>query len=53
MVKRSSKPLRVNVCWEINEERRCETLSKEQAYALRKDVEEDGGIIFWFQPVED
>jgi len=52
-MRRSSRPLRVNVCWEINKERRCETLSKEEAYTLRKDVEKDGGIIFWFQPLDD
>jgi hypothetical protein len=52
-MKRSSKPLRVNVCWEIDKERRCETLSKEQAYALRKEMEKQGGLIFWFQPLDD
>jgi len=52
-MRRSSRPLRVNVCWEIDKERRCETLSKEQAYTLRKDVEKEGGIIFWFQPLDD
>ena len=52
-MKRSSRPLRVNVCWELKKERRCETLSKDEAYALRKDIEKEGGLIFWFQPLDD
>lgn len=50
---KKDKSIRVNICWELKKERRCETLSKEQAYALRKDVEKEGGLIFWFQPLDD
>tara|TARA_S200002703_G_scaffold147519_1_gene143410 strand:+ start:1987 stop:2142 length:156 start_codon:yes stop_codon:yes gene_type:complete len=50
---KKDKLLRVNVCWEINKERRCETLSKDQAYALRKSIQKENGTIFWFQPLDD
>jgi hypothetical protein len=44
---------RVNVCWEINKERYCKTLSKDEAYALKKEMREAGGVVFWFQPLDD
>jgi len=44
---------RVNVCWEIGKERKCETMSKEDAYALRDWLDENNGFCFWFQALED
>lgn len=44
---------RVNICWEIGEERHCKTLSKDEAYALKKEMREAGGVVFWFQPLDD
>jgi hypothetical protein len=44
---------RVNICWEYEEERYCKTLSKDEAYALKKEMKEKEGVVFWFQPLED
>jgi len=44
---------RINVCWEVNKERKCETMSKEEAYALRTWLEENDGFCFWFQALEN
>jgi hypothetical protein len=44
---------RINVCWEVHEERKCETMSKEEAYALRTWLEENDGFCFWFQALEN
>lgn len=49
-VKRDPK-IRVNICWEVGEEKKCVTLSKEEAYATRDWAEREGGVVFWFQPV--
>lgn len=50
---KNEKPIRVNICWELNKERKCETLEKDHAYATRKYIEENDGVVFWFQPLED
>lgn len=50
---KKEKPIRVNICWELNKERKCETLEKSHAYATRDYVEENDGVVFWFQPLED
>jgi hypothetical protein len=41
----------VNVCWAVNDEKKCVTMPKEEAYATRRWVEDNGGVIFWFDPV--
>jgi hypothetical protein len=41
--------IRVNICWEVKDEKKCVTLSKEQAYATRDWVEQRGGCVYWFQ----
>jgi len=43
---------RVNVCWEYKGERVCRTLSKDEAYALKKEMREKGGVVFWFDPID-
>ena len=48
-----NKPIRVNICWELNEERKCETLEKNHAYATRRYVEDNEGVVFWFQPLDN
>jgi hypothetical protein len=45
--------VRVNMCWEVGDEKKCATLNKEEAYATRKWVEENDGIVFWFQALPD
>jgi len=50
---KKTKPIKVNICWELNNERKCETMSQDQAYATRKYCEKNNGVVFWFQPLED
>ena len=50
---KTSKPIRVNICWELGEERHCKTMTKDEAYATRKHVEDNGGVTFWFQALDD
>ncbi len=50
-VKRDPK-IRVNICWEVGDEKKCVTLPKEEAYATREWVEREDGTVMWFQPVE-
>lgn len=45
--------IRVNVCWEVLDEKKCATLDKNEAYALRKWVEENDGCVWWFQGLPD
>ena len=49
---KKDKQTRVNICWELGDERKCETLSKEDAYATRQHIEENNGVVFWFNPVD-
>jgi hypothetical protein len=45
--------IRVNMCWEIGEEKKCVTLNKNDALATRDWVEKQGGCVFWFQALPD
>ncbi len=53
MKKKRDPQIRVNMCWEINEEKKCVTLTKDEAYVTRKWVEEQGGAVWWFQALPD
>lgn len=49
-VKKYKEPeIRVNICWEVRNEKKCVTLPKAEAYATRDWVEKEGGVCFWFQ----
>jgi hypothetical protein len=50
---KKQQPKRVNICWELKDERKCQTLSRDEAYALRKHVDENDGCVFWFQALDD
>jgi len=50
-VKRNPE-IKVNICWEVKDEKKCVTLLKEEAYATRAWVEKEGGVTWWFQAVE-
>lgn len=50
---KKDKQIRVNICWELGAERKCETLNKDHAYATRKYIEDNDGVVFWFQPLDD
>ena len=45
--------LRINMCWEVGDEKKCVTLSKEEAYATKKWVESNDGCVWWFTALED
>ena len=45
--------IRVNMCWEVGDEKKCVTLPKAEAYATRDWVEKQGGTTFWFQALPD
>ena len=53
MKKEKDKSIRVNVCWECANIRKCETMEKEDAYKTRRWVEANNGFIFWFQALDD
>lgn len=38
----------VDMCWEINKQRKCATLKKEEAYATKYWVEKNNGCVWWF-----
>lgn len=44
---------RVNVCWEVGDKRKCETMSKDDAYTLRAWLDKNNGFCFWFQALDD
>ena len=50
---KKDKPIRVNVCWECGDERKCKTMEKEDAYRTRRWVEANDGFIFWFQALDE
>jgi hypothetical protein len=53
-MKKSRDPrIRVNMCWEVDGEKKCVTLSKEEAYATKKWVEERNGSVWWSQGLPD
>lgn len=53
-VKKYKEPyIRVNICYEVGNEKKCVTLPKEQAYATREWVEQQDGTTFWFQALPD
>lgn len=49
---KNKKEIKVNICWEVGKEKKCVTLNKNEAYATKKWVDEQNGVVFWFQPVE-
>ena len=51
MKKYKEPQIRVNICYHVRDEKKCVTLPKEEAYATRDWVEENDGIVFWFNPV--
>jgi len=53
VMNKKDKSIRVNVCWECGDDRKCETMNKEDAYRTRKWVEANNGFIFWFQALDD
>ena len=53
MKKRRQVNIRVNMCWEVGKEKKCVTLSKEEAYATKKWVEDNDGVVFWSQVLSD
>jgi hypothetical protein len=53
MKKHIKNNIRVNICWEVGDEKKCATLSKEEAYATRKWVEDNDGVVFWSQVLPD
>jgi len=53
-VKKYKEPrIRVNMCWELGEERKCATLDKSDAYKTREWVEKNDGVVYWFQALPD
>jgi len=53
MKKYKDPEVRVNMCWEIKNEKRCVTLKKNDAYTTRDWVESQDGTVFWFQALPD
>ena len=53
MKKYKDPDIRVNICWEVGDEKKCVTLPKAEAYATREWVEEQGGVVFWTQVLPD
>jgi hypothetical protein len=51
MKKYKDPQIRVNICYHVGDEKKCVTLPKEEAYATRDWVEENDGVVFWFNPV--
>lgn len=51
-IKKDYNP-RINMCWEIGDEKKCVTLEKNNALATRDWVEKQGGVVFWFQALSD
>ena len=50
---KKDQPRRVNICWELKDERKCQTLSRDEAYALKKYIDDNDGCVFWFQALDD
>lgn len=44
---------RVNMCWQLKDEKKCVTLPREHAYETKEWVEEQGGCVFWFMGLDD
>jgi len=53
MKKYKEPHIRVNLCWQIGDDKKCVTLPKEHAYETRDWVESQGGTTFWFQALPD
>jgi hypothetical protein len=51
MKKYKEPRVKVNVCWETKTEKKCATLDKDKAYATKEWVENEGGFVYWFQPI--
>lgn len=43
---------KINVCYELNEKKKCLTLPIAEAKALKQAVENEGGITYVFLPVD-
>ncbi|MFZ9327602.1 MAG: hypothetical protein ACO24H_09150 [Polynucleobacter sp.] len=44
--------IKVNVCYELNDKTKCMTLRNQEAYALKTAIENEGGVVWWFVPVD-
>jgi hypothetical protein len=52
MENRNRNPdIKVNICYELNDQRKCLTLHKVEANALKSAVENEGGVVWWYTPV--
>lgn len=43
--------INVNLCFEINGERKCLTLNNREAFYVRNTIEKDGGVVWWFSSI--
>ena len=48
-----SKRIRVNVCWHHEGKNQCKTMDKEDAYKLKRWLEDNDGYTYWFQALDD
>ena len=46
-----NKNITVNVCYEVHGKRKCTTLNKYDAFNLRKYVEHQEGVVWWFTAI--
>ena len=52
-MKNKDKSIRVNVCWEMQQNSQMRNNEKEDAYKTKRWVEANDGFIFWFQALDD
>jgi hypothetical protein len=53
MRKNKEPRIRVNLCYQLNNEKKCVTLEKNDAYATRDWVEKNDGVVFWFSALDE
>ena len=44
--------IKVNMCYELEKETVCVRLERDQAQKLKHTVDEKGGTVWWFTPIE-
>ena len=41
----------VNLCFDMEGNRKCLTLDSKEAFNIRNSVENQGGVVWWFTPI--
>ena len=52
VMKNKNISINVNMCWEQDQKRQCQIMSKEDAYKTKRWLDTNNGSCYWFQALD-